>query len=497
MNNRIYLYELPCYQMLNIDEDSSIYKSRNRCFHLDKLPTEGLRKELRAFIEERGNGMNITVLSLRSEIWLFGILCRFLNDKVPNLDSLSEISEEHLVKMMKAWLLKNGYKLSTEQYKKHLGKIAVREAETISYLRRVYVFLQPKDERPEVEKDVWQIDKLGIDIWKSPIHNIKTLNFSKIPQDNMKEQTKQASHMDLRYKAFGTVTAQLIAVNRFTKFLYKNYPYMKSFRELRRDHIESYLIYLNTEADDRKCFRSDLLHLKSVLNLIGRINDWTELCNLFLESDIPRPPETLYKSYSDEELLRLNAAIVEMDEQIARALILHQMLGTRISDTLTLLQDCLSVKNGKNVITINQIKSRRSFSKTVNEDVIALIKSSIRYTKEHYGDNKYVFVFDKDNTRPMAYATIQYRLMVMIRDNDLRDDDGELFGVGTHLFRHSYGRKLTEMHVDDETIAKLLGHANNSSVKYYRKMSNVALAAETKEMRQSMDNILKDLIKGW
>ena len=87
--------------------------------------------------------------------------------------------------------------------------------------------------------------------------------------------------------------------------------------------------------------------------------------------------------------------------------------------------------------------------------------------------------------------------MAIIHENDLRDDNGEQFGVGTHLFRHTYGRKLTEMHVDDTTIAKLLGHANNSSVKYYRKMSNTQLAEETREMRQSMDEILQNLIKGW
>ena len=87
--------------------------------------------------------------------------------------------------------------------------------------------------------------------------------------------------------------------------------------------------------------------------------------------------------------------------------------------------------------------------------------------------------------------------MALIHENDLRDDNGELFGVGTHLFRHTYGRKLTEMHVDDTTIAKLLGHANNSSVKYYRKMSNTALADETRDMRNSMDEILQNLIKGW
>ena len=50
----------------------------------------------------------------------------------------------------------------------------------------------------------------------------------------------------------------------------------------------------------------------------------------------------------------------------------------------------------------------------------------------------------------------------MIQKQNLRDDSGELIGVGTHIWRHCYGKRLTEMHVDDVTIAKLLGHANKT-----------------------------------
>ena len=178
-------------------------------------------------------------------------------------------------------------------------------------------------------------------------------------------------------------------------------------------------------------------------------------------------------------------------------MILHQMLGTRISDTLTLLQDCVFEKDGKLMVRIHQVKSRRTYRKTINDEIHSLIRASIEYTKEHSPDSQYVFAHDKYVDRPMSYAKIQYQLMALIHENDLRDDNGELFGVGTHLFRHTYGRKLTEMHVDDTTIAKLLGHANNSSVKYYRKMSNTALADETRDMRNSMDEILQNLIKGW
>lgn len=87
--------------------------------------------------------------------------------------------------------------------------------------------------------------------------------------------------------------------------------------------------------------------------------------------------------------------------------------------------------------------------------------------------------------------------MNMIHREDLRDDSGELFGFNSHLFRHIYGRKLTEIHLDDYTITRLLGHTGTGFVKYYRKLSNSALEQETREMREEMDSILLDLVKGW
>ena len=57
--------------------------------------------------------------------------------------------------------------------------------------------------------------------------------------------------------------------------------------------------------------------------------------------------------------------------------------------------------------------------------------------------------------------------------------------------------KLTELHVDDWTIAKLLGHKGVKSVQYYRKMSNQRLADETREVRNLMSQIILANLDGW
>ena len=97
----------------------------------------------------------------------------------------------------------------------------------------------------------------------------------------------------------------------------------------------------------------------------------------------------------------------------------------------------------------------------------------------------------------LPYTRLWCKVVGMIRREDLRDDNGRLFGFGSHMYRHYYGVKLTEMHLDDFTIAKLLGHSSVRNVKYYRKMSNQTLADETREVRNMLSEIILQNLDGW
>ena len=104
---------------------------------------------------------------------------------------------------------------------------------------------------------------------------------------------------------------------------------------------------------------------------------------------------------------------------------------------------------------------------------------------------------EKNTKRPLQYNTIQNKVMNLIQKKDLRDDKGELFGFGTYMFRHVYGIRLTELHLDDWTIAKLLGHTSVKNVKFYRKMSLQIIADETREIRAEMSRMIRANLAGW
>lgn len=344
------------------------------------------------------------------------------------------------------------------------------------------------DERDEIEKDIWKLENLDIAYKKNPIKNVQTLNFTAIIQDDLREETKKAVYEHLHDEAIATIIKELTDIRRLSKYLKETYPDIHSAEELNRELLEEHLMYLVTEAEDMNNYRMDLTRLRGTLETIGKLYGYPHLEILFLASDLPRQVQPKLKSYSDSELIRFNAALAELDEQMERLMVIHQMLGTRISDTLTLQTDCLYRQDGHPMIQIRQMKTT-TFVKPISAELELLTEKAMEYTKKRYGDTVYIFVDEKNSKKPMQYNTVQNKLMDLIQKKNLRDDHGELFGFGTHMFRHVYGIRLTELHLDDWTIAKLLGHTSVKNVKFYRKMSRQIIADETREIRAEMSRM--------
>lgn len=370
------------------------------------------------------------------------------------------------------------------------------EAGLIRYLKSFLRFSQPEDTRPEQEKDKWDLDKLGIKIKENPIYKTQTISFTGIFQKGIREEVKKAIYQHLKYEKIATVKRELTSLRQFSKFLKEIQLAIQSCSEIDRELLEEYLTYKATNGSSGRSNSDDIIKLRSVIETVGRIFKYENLEKLFINTDIPPEVQPEFRSYTDQELKRLNAHITKLDEQITRCLVIHQMLGTRISDTLTLRRDCLYERDGMNMITIHQVKSR-TFEKPISAELATLIKKAISYSEEHYGETDYIFVDEKDIRRPLQYTTIKHKVLTMIRKEDLRDDEGNLFKFSSHMFRHFYGVKLTELHLDDWTIAKLLGHKRISSVKYYRKMSNRLLAEESRKAREKQTKILLANLKGW
>lgn len=491
MEHKLYLKEMDCYNEASKEQKNKIPK--DACFDLELLPAIQMRNELESFIKDRTQKLAIS--TIMDERTLYHQFCRFINKRGKRAKSLSDRPREKWLQQLKGWMLESGIKLTQSSISVY-GNESTYCAPLILYVERVLDFLKPEDDMEEIEKDIWQLDKLEISVNLNPIKNFKTLNFTKIYQPDIRNEVKKGIYLNLRFEAISCIARELTAMRRLSQFLKEKCPEIESCLDINREVFEEYLIYLKTEETSTKHYHSELTRLRAIFDSIGKSYGWQHLESLILTRDIPPASKAEFKAYSDAELKRLNASIVKLDAQTARTMIIHQMLGLRISDTLTLQTDCLYKNGEEDMIRIRQMKTH-TFEKPISAEVAMLIGLAIDDTKKKYGKTTYIFVDEKNIQRPLQYSTLQLKIVSMIMKEDLRDDEGRIFGFGTHLYRHYYGMKLTEMHLDDWTIARLLGHSSLKNVKYYRKMSNQIMADETRRVRQKLSDIIEGNLDGW
>lgn len=491
MENKIYIKQMESYQ--SASETAKKRMGKNPCFDLGLLPTEAMREEMRAYIMERSK--TLSAEKLYSENGLYHHLCDLIGEKGRNLNSFRDWNKEKWERQMKGWLLSHGYPLSSKE-KGVGGKEYVHKAKTLLYLESVINFLEPEMEQEETEKDIWNLEKLQIPLKEDLIRTSREINFTRIIQQDIRQELKKAIYFHLKTESVGCVKKEMTAMRRFSQYLAEKHPKIRSCSEFSRELFEEYLIYLKTEDLQAKQFRAELTRFRAVLETIGNLCQYPQLKSIILNRDIPPTQRAEFKVYSDEELKRLNAFLVKADEQTARLMVIHQMLGTRISDTLTLPVNCLSEKDGETIIRIKQMKTN-VYEKAISQELAVLIRKAIQYTQEKFGETEYIFVHENNPAKPIQYATLRARVIQLIYKEDVRDDHGNLFGFGTHMYRHYYGVKLTEMHLDDWTIARLLGHSSVKNVKYYRKMSNQILADETRKVRNMISEMILENLDGW
>ena len=488
---KIYFKDLPCYQNLSKEQMAHSLYVPNQAFNLERLPETEIRSDFAAFIFDRA--LKISYLSLRSELTHFHNLADFLSNSYPKIEHLTDFKLPDLEKKLKMYLLKEGKPLTKDV--KKLNNTYKSENPLFSYLRTAYEYFTPTKDF-SFDNDVWVIDSLPFKTRDSPIRKLSNLSFFKISQNIIKEEVKNAVIYHLKRLSVWYVNTEIQSVIYLADFLLKNFPDIESFKDFDRVALEEYLSYLYAVNPRNKDYRSELYALKSILSLIGRIYSYGNLRGLFLKSDFLKEKKTVFRCYSDEELKRLHEGYKALDKQTARLLIIHELLGLRISDTLTLKKDNVFFTETPH-IKIYQPKTGYVYEKKLSHELCKLLKASINETESTYGFCDYIFVSSADPKKPLPYSSLSYRFKAMVNRLNLLDDNGLPFTFTSHLFRHTYGKKLCDLFTDDVTIASLLGHKGVGSVKYYREMSPKVLLDNTKPVIDMRNEKIKQFKKGW
>lgn len=127
-------------------------------------------------------------------------------------------------------------------------------------------------------------------------------------------------------------------------------------------------------------------------------------------------------------------------------------------------------------------------TKMTEADCVGELMKLYQKMQKDHPDSEYIFL--QDNGKLYTDSMLKYHVNIMIYENDIRDDNGNYFEFRTHRFRHTFGVKLTEMKLDDDSIARLLGHKDTRTIPHYRRLRNEALAEDTKAVRDEMNELL-------
>lgn len=281
-NDIIYFSDFPNLQETGTRKD-------NGKFDLTLLPTQELKEEFRGYIMYRCK--NGTFRALIQDRTAYNHIAKFLNSRINRrIKSLGDRNPEKWISLLKGWMLEQGITIVKEK-KSVYGTVSYGEAVTILYFRNVLKFLGPEDLRDEIEKDVWELKNLDIKIRSNPIYNVKTLDFRKIYQPDIREECKKAVYMNLQYEAIGTVQGELTIMRIFSEYLQKEYSKIKSCSEIDREVLEEFLIHLSTKDTSHSANSSYVISLRRQLETIGKIYSYVEIISLMYPCNTTKQQE--------------------------------------------------------------------------------------------------------------------------------------------------------------------------------------------------------------
>ena len=247
MRDKIHLYELQCFWMATEEQREKVRARTDKAYILEDLPSKEIRSLMEEFIWHRGKVLAPS--SMASELIYYNNIRDFLIEK--QIEELHPEDEEEILHLLKRWMMEKGYKLSSEKYRREYAQVKVETPAMILYMKKVLEFAA-QDMEDEQARDIWRLEKLNFPMRINPIKEAKKLNFKKISQLDIRDETKKAVYVQLKYEALGSIQTEITAINRFSAYLKNKQSKIESLLELEREDIEKYLIYLQTEATERK-----------------------------------------------------------------------------------------------------------------------------------------------------------------------------------------------------------------------------------------------------
>ena len=156
---KFYFRDMEGYK--DLTEHQKKYVGKSAVFDLALLPVVTLQEEMAEFIQERIRTVAMT--TLLNDRGNYNLLCRFLEKRGKGLEHFLDWDRETWFRKLKAWMLEEGIPLNYERQGNYGNTYRMRPG-VMGYVERLLDFLEPEDGREEKEKDIWELEKLGVPV---------------------------------------------------------------------------------------------------------------------------------------------------------------------------------------------------------------------------------------------------------------------------------------------------------------------------------------------
>lgn len=417
----------------------------------------------------------------------------FINEINIIKDSILEKSKTEILFHYRTWLIENNHQI---QRKARNSKFAV--SNHISFFNTMYSFYYDfYDDREEVEKDIWDFEKLGIEYNEAATK--RSIDFTGI-KEPWKPFVKRYVHERCVVVQDIKNSSGVLAVIRLTYFfnwLTKSYPEWTDLRELGRKDILDFVNHLRTSpmGGTRYSKPATDLHVKTTILCLSvfleyiHFHEWdmapTIDCRRLITS--AEKPES-YKKLSEQKGNKVDYIPDEVWEQLVyhidklspvykiMALTLEES-GFRISDICSLKLGCVVYDKSGYWLKGDQRKvNKKNHLVPITEELGNVLMLQVQYIKDLSNSNNnpkgYLFpvLTGRRKGKPYSTPSISRNLNNLAINNNICDHLGDIFYFRAHQFRHRYGMSLINKGVNISIIQELMAHASPEMTSVYAKV---------------------------
>ena len=339
-----------------------------------------------------------------------------------------------------------------------------RDSPYISTLRQIWLLLEEAhDTRPEREKDVWDLRRMGVATTLSQ-SNIK-LSFLVIRQEWLREAVKSYLSYCLPLFTASTCRTRVQSMACFSEFLASKEPGVQA-ASITRTLLLQYLGYLQAKISPATA-KNHVLNLRNFLEMSHR-EGWLTTCSerMLYDEEVPRPAKPQPRYLPSAVLDQLNSHLGELSAPWRRMVLILEECGMRISELLELRADCLTQDaRGVPYLRYMQGKVRRENTIPVSREIARLVQEQQAELRARGKPSKLLFPNSKGGV--LKQASFAHRINRLAYDHDIRDSAGKLFRFQSHQFRHTVGTRMVNLGVPHHIIQRYLGHSGPEMTSRY------------------------------